>query len=363
MVEAGANEISEAEILDALDIAHWRDQEDLRASARAGREGRQGEDADRGAQGRRGPARAGEGIARRGARRGHAGRGQARAPGRLQGGRDGDPRAVRPRRVRWRRRGRAEGRQGAQRGRPARLRQAGEGDHPRAHRGPQEAPRRSRGGRDPRHHDRSGRHAAHARLGPVHARADAGAERRRAGDAQGGDAPRHARPADQEVLLPPLQLPALLGGRGGPPGPQASRHRSRRAGRACARAGGALDRGLPLHDPCRLGHLRVQRLLLDGLGVRLLAVPDGRGRADQAPGGGHRDGPHQGGRRLHRAHRHRGRGGPPRRHGLQGGGHRPRDHGAADGHQDLGRHVRDPQRRAHPGAQGHARSSSARWPR
>ena len=50
-------------------------------------------------------------------------------------------------------------------------------------------------------------------------------------------------------------------------------------------ADGAVDRGVPLLDPRRLGHPRVERLLLDGLGVRLLAVADGRGRADQAPGG------------------------------------------------------------------------------
>ncbi len=64
MVEAGANEISEAEILDALDIAHSRDQEDLCAAARAGREGRQGEDPDHGAERRSGAARESEGIAR-----------------------------------------------------------------------------------------------------------------------------------------------------------------------------------------------------------------------------------------------------------------------------------------------------------
>ena len=41
-------------------------------------------------------------------------------------------------------------------------------------------------------------------------------------------------------------------------------------------------------------------------------------------GRGHRDGPHQGGRRLHRPDRHRRRRGPPRRHGLQGRRHRRR---------------------------------------
>ena len=65
-----------------------------------------------------------------------------------------------------------------------------------------------------------------------------------------------------------------------------------------------------------------------------------------------RDGPDQGGRRLRRAHRHRRRRGPPRRHGLQGRRHRGRDHRPADGHQDHRRHVRDPHRRARAGSQG-----------
>ena len=87
MVEAGANEIPEAEILDALDIAHERDQEAVRAPARAGREGGQGEDRGRDPRGQRRALRADQGLARRRARRRHPGRGQARAPGRVQGGR------------------------------------------------------------------------------------------------------------------------------------------------------------------------------------------------------------------------------------------------------------------------------------
>ena len=55
MVEAGANEVPEAEILDALDIAHSEIRKLCRRAARAGREGRQAEDGDRGAEGRRGP--------------------------------------------------------------------------------------------------------------------------------------------------------------------------------------------------------------------------------------------------------------------------------------------------------------------
>ncbi len=201
--------------------------------------------------------------------------------------------------------------------------------------------------------DRSRRDPAHPRLGAVHARADAGAQRRRARHAEGGDAARHARPRDQEVLLAPLQLPALLGRGGGPPRrAQAPRHRPRSARRARARAGRPLDRGLPLQHPRGLRHPRVQRLVVDGVGLRQLAVADGCRRADRAPGRGHRDGADQGGRRLRRADRHRRRRGPPRRHGLQGRRHRPRNHRAADGHQDLGRHVRDPARRADPGPRG-----------
>ncbi len=103
-------------------------------------------------------------------------------------------------------------------GGPARLRQAREVDHPRAHRRPEEAPGRPLGERDPRHLDRSRRVAPRPWLGAVHARSDAGAERGRDGHAQGGDAPRHARPGDEKVLLAPLQLPAVLGRGGGPDG-------------------------------------------------------------------------------------------------------------------------------------------------
>ena len=57
--------------------------------------------------------------------------------------------------------------------------------------------------------DRGRRRAAHARLRALHPRPDPGPERRRPRHAQGGDAPGHARPRDPEVLLAPLQLPAL----------------------------------------------------------------------------------------------------------------------------------------------------------
>ena len=94
MVECGASEVPEAEILDALDIAHGAIKQLVAAPARAAREGRQAEDRGRGPAGRRGALRADQGLARRRARRGDLGRGQARPPGRHQGRRGGRHRAV-----------------------------------------------------------------------------------------------------------------------------------------------------------------------------------------------------------------------------------------------------------------------------
>ena len=110
-------------------------------------------------------------------------------------------------------------------------------------------------------------------------------------------------------------------------------------------------RGLPVHDPRRLRDHRVERLELDGLGLRHLARADGRRRPAQGAGRGHRDGPDQGGGRARRALRHPRRRGSSRRHGLQGRRLPGWRHGAADGHQDPGHHARH---------HGHPRSSRRR---
>ncbi len=123
--------------------------------------------------------------------------------------------------------------------------------------------------------------------------------------------------------------------------PAAPRHRPRCARPAGARGEPAGHGRLPVHDPDRLGDARVERVVVDGLGLRLHARPDGRGRADQGAGLGHRDGPRQGGRRLRHPHRHPGSRRPPRRHGLQGRRHTGGHHRAPDGHQDHGRLARD----------------------
>ena len=232
MVEAGAREIPEAEILDALDIAHGEIKK-LCALQRelAAKVGKAKLEVVV-------PARRRRACSRRSAPR--------TAPRSTRRRRSRTSSSARTRRPRSRRRCSSSTpatptREGYAERRAARadgVRQAREGDHPRAHRGAEEASRRARRRRDPRHHDRGRRDAAHARLRALHARPDAGAERRRARHAQGGDASRHARPRDQEVLLAPLQLPAVLGRGGGPARrAQAPRHRPRRARRAGARAG------------------------------------------------------------------------------------------------------------------------------
>ena len=152
MVEAGANEIPEAEILDALDIAHEQIkklcalQRELREKAGKEKleivapqvdEGLLAEiRSSHGAQ-----LDAATQVAR-----------QARAPGGDEGGRGGGPGAVlrRPRHRDLRR---------VPPARAARLRPAREAGHPRAHRAGEEAPRRPRRAGDPPDHDRGRRHA------------------------------------------------------------------------------------------------------------------------------------------------------------------------------------------------------------
>ena len=69
---------------------------------------------------------------------------------------------------------------------------------------------------------------------------------------------------------------------------------------------------VPVHDPRDLRHPRVERLQLDGVGLRRNARPDGRRRADHQPGGGHLGRPRQGGRGVDPADRHPRRRGPLR---------------------------------------------------
>ncbi len=85
--------------------------------------------------------------------------------------------------------------------------------------------------------DRDERAAAHARVGRVHARRDPGARHLHARHRRGRAEDRELRRRDVEELHAPLQLPAVLGRRGRVPArPGTPRSRTRRAGRAFAAA-------------------------------------------------------------------------------------------------------------------------------
>ena len=116
--------------------------------------------------------------------------------------------------------------------------------------------------------------------------------------------------------------------------------------------GAADPGGVPVRDPPGLRGARLERLHLDGLGLRLDHVAARRGRAAEGHGLRHRDGPDPGGRPVRDADRHPRRRGRVRRHGLQGRGHRAGHHRAAARHQAR-RHPRlGPGRGAEAGPRG-----------
>ena len=140
--------------------------------------------------------------------------------------------------------------------------------------------------------------AARARLGPVPARADAGALRSDARHAQRVAAPGHHRPGRGQALHAPVQLPAVLHRRDGPHGrAEAPRDRPRGACRARASASHPRRGRVPLRHPRGERGAGVQRLVVHGLHLRLNACPHGCRRAHQGARVRHRHGPHQGGRR------------------------------------------------------------------
>ena len=96
MVECGADGVTEAEVLDALDIAHGEIKKLIGAieelAAKAGKEKLEVEAAVRSTR----ACSSRSGLARLEARRGHAGRGEARPPGRDQRRRGRGPRGPSP---------------------------------------------------------------------------------------------------------------------------------------------------------------------------------------------------------------------------------------------------------------------------
>ncbi len=191
MVEAGANEIPEAEILDALDIAHEAIKKLCRGAGRAGR----ARPARRRSRSR--PRQVHPDLYEQiKASHGAALDAATQVEDKLE--RQDATKAVEEQVLvqLLRRPGGGDVRR-VPRQRPARVRQAREDADPRADRGPEEAPRRPQRRRDPADLDRGRRHPAHARLGAVHARPDAGAQRRRARHHARGDAAGHARAGDR----------------------------------------------------------------------------------------------------------------------------------------------------------------------
>ncbi len=94
--------------------------------------------------------------------------------------------------------------------------------------------------------------------------------------------------------------PFSVGETGRMAGPK--RRESARPSRQARRAGGqAVDGSIPLRRARRLGDHRIERLVVDGVGLRLVARDDGRGRSAEVAGRGYRDGPRQGRRGFRRA--------------------------------------------------------------
>ena len=111
---------------------------------------------------------------------------------------------------------------------------------------------------------------------------------------------------------------------------------------------------VPVHDPGRLRHPRIERLELDGLGLWHDPQPDGRRCADQRSGRRHLDRPGagRGQRPPCSPDRHHRRRGPLRRHGLQGRRHPARGDRHPARPQEPGDHRADRQGDARPGARG-----------
>ncbi len=226
-------------------------------------------------------------------------------------------------------------------GLPGGAEEAGPAADP-ARQGPHRRPRP--GGHPPALGRGRGRPAG-ARLGAVRARRDADPRRHDAEHAPDGAAARHAVAGDPQALHAQLQLPAL----------QHRRDRPRRARRSGARSATARSPSGPSCRCCRRREefpyairqvseaLELERLDVDGLGLRLDPVAAQRRCAAARAGRGHRHGPglrHRRRRdRVRRADRHPRRRGRVRRHGLQGRRH------LGVRHRDPARH----QARRHPG--------------
>ena len=233
------------------------------------------------------------------------------------------------------------------------LRPAARADFPRA--GDQGPPpsRRPQVRPDSRYLDRSRSAAAHSRLGHLYPRRDPGAGHHHAWHRRRHAASGSLRRRSQEALHAALQLPAVLGGRSRIPArSRPPRDWARRTGRARFLGGAAVRSRLAVRHARRLRHSGVERIVVDGHGLRSFAQHDGCWRSAEGLGCRSCHGAGEGRQRLRHPHRHRRRRRSLRRHGLQGRRHSRWHHRAADGHQGDGHHAAD-----------HARGAGAGPPR
>ena len=148
---------------------------------------------------------------------------------------------------------------------------------------------------------RGRRPAAHARLGPLPARRDAGAGHHHARHRRRRAAGRRAHGRVLQEVHARLQLPAVLASA------SSADPRARAAARSATACWPSASLKAVLPPPTKFPytirvvsrHPRVERLELDGLGLRRHAGADGRRRADQRPGRRHLDRPGQGRRQVH----------------------------------------------------------------
>ena len=281
MIEGFGQEVPDAEMGDAIMAAHKMNQElidlqhRLRGAAglpppRPSRGGPRSADPVDAREVLLRPARGQEDLRQGRAERGRQGAGEAR------------PRRDQPRRYR----GRAHARPG-QVGVP---RPPGTGrprDDPR-----RIPPRRSRCEGPPSDLVRGRPAAQGPRLGPLPEGRDAGPGHDRARHLGRRAEGRRDHGGVLQAILPRLQHAELRRRRGSPdPRTRPSRDRTRHACRTFARADPAAQGRVPVHDPRRVGHPGIQRVLLDGLRLRRHALDDGRRGADLRPGGRHLDRP------------------------------------------------------------------------
>ena len=143
------------------------------------------------------------------------------------------------------------------------------------------------------------RTAAHARLGRLHPRRNAGAGRHHAG--HGPRCTDHRCPGRraQRAVHAPLQFPAVQRRRDRHDGfAEAPRNRSRQSGTSRHRGRHARHDHVPLCHSRGLGNSRIERLQFDGQRLRHQPRADGCRRADQGIGGRRGDGPGEGRRAL-----------------------------------------------------------------